>query len=134
MSAATEAPNTIRGAGILVALQGIAGIVFAVLLIVKAPSTPGVNPYGEAAYFTVIAGGVLACGIGLLLGKRWARSPAIVAELLLLGVALYAAGPSSRPEYGFPIGVLCVVALALLLGPKARDWFADLHEERDTSE
>jgi hypothetical protein len=129
---ASDAPPTIRGAGILVGLQGLTGIGFAVALLVRAlggASTEGNNIYGEAGYFTVLGGGVVAVGVGLVLGKHWARSPAVVVELLLLGVAWYAAGPSGRPEYGVPVGVVCVVVLYLLFTVRSREWSLGLDDE-----
>lgn len=123
----TDAPNTVRGAGLLVALQGLAGVVFAVALLVRALSgeeTIG-NLYGEAAYFAVLGGAVLGCGIALFLGKRGVRSPITVIEILLLGVAWYAMGPSDRPEYGIPVAALSVVVLYLLYNATARVWAED---------
>jgi hypothetical protein len=127
----SAAPPTIRGAGILVGLQGLAGVAFAVALLVRGlggESSTGGNIFGEAGYFVVIGGGVVAVGVALFLGKHWARSPAVVVELLLLGVAWYAAGPSGRPEYGVPVGVLCVVVLYLLFTAKSREWSMGLDE------
>jgi hypothetical protein len=121
----SAAPRTILGAGLLVALQGLTGLVFAVLLLVSAiggGSTPGNNVYGEAAYFAVLAGGVLATGVGLLLGKHWARSPAIVVQILLLGVAWYIFGPSSRPEIGAPLGLVVIGAIVLLFHTQSSRW------------
>ncbi|CRK59679.1 PROBABLE CONSERVED INTEGRAL MEMBRANE PROTEIN [Alloactinosynnema sp. L-07] len=122
MRIASDAPRTILGAGLMVALQGLTGLVFAVVLVVSGSSTPGNNVYGEAAYFAVLAAGVLAAGIGLLLGKHWARSPSIVMQILLLGVAWYAAGPSGRPEFGVPFGLLVLGTLVLLFHPRSSAW------------
>jgi hypothetical protein len=130
----SAAPPTIRGAGILVGLQGLAGVAFAVALLVRGiggESATGGNIFGEAGYFVVIGGAVVAVGVALFLGKHWARSPAVVVELLLLGVAWYAAGPSGRPEYGVPVGVLCVVVMYLLFTAKSREWSMGLDEPAD---
>lgn len=132
MRIASDAPPTIRGAGLLVGLQGLAGLGFAVALLVRAfagESTTGNNIYGEAAYFAVIGGAVVAVGVALVLGKHWARSPAVVVELLLLGVAWYAGGPSGRPEIGVPVGLLCVVVLYLLFTVRSREWSLGLDDE-----
>lgn len=132
MRIASEAPSTVRGAGVLVGLQGLAGIGFAVALLIRAlggASTEGHNVFGEAAYFAVLGGGVLAVGAGLVLGGHWARSPAVVAELLLLGVAWYAGGPSGRPEIGVPVGLMCVVAIYLLFTERSREWSLGLDDE-----
>ena len=118
----TDAPKTVRGAGVLVALQGLAGVVFAVALLVRALSgveTIG-NLYGEAAYFAV-----LGCGVALFMGKRGVRGPVTVIEILLLGVAWYAMGPSDRPEYGIPVAGLSVLVLYLLYNTAARVWAED---------
>ncbi|HEY7594522.1 MAG TPA: hypothetical protein VH969_15335 [Actinophytocola sp.] len=132
MRIASAAPPTIRGAAILVGLQGLAGVAFAVALLVRAiggASTAGNNIYGEAGYFAVLGGAVVGVGVALFLGKHWARSPAVVVELLLLGVAWYAAGPSGRPEIGVPVGVLCAVVLYLLFASKSREWSMGLDEK-----
>jgi hypothetical protein len=131
---ASDAPPTVRGAGVLVGVQGLAGLVFAVALLVRAiggASSPGNNVYGEAGYFGVIGGAVVAVGVALVLGKHWARSPAVVVELLLLGVAWYASGPSGRPEFGVPVGVLSVVVLYLLFTARSREWSLGLDDDED---
>jgi hypothetical protein len=122
---ASAAPPTVRGAGLLVALQGLAGLGFAVAVLIRAfggGSTPGTNLFGEAAYFAVLGGGVLACGIGLLLGKTWARTPSVVVEIILLGVAWYAIGPSRRPDLGVPVAALAVLIIVLLFTARSRAW------------
>jgi hypothetical protein len=131
---ASAAPPSVRGAGVLVGVQGLAGIAFAVALLVRAfggGSTTGSNLFGEAAYFAVLGGAVLACGIGLLLGKTWARTPSTVVEILLLGVSWYAIGPSGRPELGLPVAGLCVLVLVLLFVAPSREWA--LGEDEDAS-
>lgn len=117
-----DAPRTVRVAGALVALQGLAGLVFVVVLLVGGVSGPGNNVYGEAAYFAVLTAGVLTCAGGLLLGKRWARSPSAVVQLLLGGVGWYAAGPSGRPDIGIPLLAFCVLTLVLMFTASARAW------------
>ncbi len=123
----TDAPTTVRGAGLLVAMQGLFGVVFAVALLVRAFSgaeTIG-NLYGEAAYFAVLGGAVLGCGVALFLGKRGVRGPVTVIQILLLGVSWYAMGPSDRPEYGIPVAGVCVLVLYLLYNVRAREWAED---------
>ncbi|MEV4319218.1 hypothetical protein [Actinocrispum sp. NPDC049592] len=122
MTTNTSVPGTVKAAGVLVGLEGLAGLSFAAILLIAGSSGPGRNIYAEAGYFTVIFGGVLACGIGLLLGKRWARGPAIAMQILLLGVAYYAIGPSSQPLLGGPVAVAGAVVLVLLLRAPSRAW------------
>ncbi len=125
MRLSPAAPRTVVAAGALVCLQGLTAVVFMVLLLVRGlsgASELGVNVFGEAAYFAVLAAGVIGCGAGLVLGKRGARGPSIALQLLLLGVAWYAIGPSGRPAYGVPVAVLCVVVLVLLFHATTNRW------------
>jgi hypothetical protein len=120
----TPPPTSVRAAAAVVILQGALGVIFAGLLVVRAlggASRVG-DVLGEAGYFAVLGGCVLAVGVALLRGRRWARTPALVVQLLLLGVAWYAAGPSGRPEYGVPVGLVCLGVSAALLTPRARAW------------
>ncbi|SMC85427.1 hypothetical protein [Kibdelosporangium aridum] len=122
MTSDTAVPGTVKAAGLLVGIEGLAGIAFAAVLLISGSSRPGLNIYGEAGYFVVIFGGVLACGIGLLLGKRWARGPSTAIQILLLGVSYYAAVPSGQPLYGVPAALLCIAVLVLLFRGPSRIW------------
>jgi hypothetical protein len=120
-------PGQVRLAGVLVCAQGLLGLAFAVALVVRATGgarSPG-EVLGEAGYFLLISTAILVTGAGLLGGRRWARGPAIVVQLLLLGVAWYTAVPSGRPEFGVPVAVVCLVVGGLLLGQRARLWSPD---------
>ena len=135
VSVDTAVPRPVRIAGAIVAVQGLAGLAFAVVLLVDAIGGrgPTANLFGEAGYFAVIFGGVLASGIGLVLGKRWARGPTTVIQILLIGVAWYATGPSGRPLLGLPLGALCVLTLVLLFGAAARAWADGDQDESDAT-
>lgn len=130
MAIQTQVPAAVRVAGALTALQGLAGIAFAVALVVRAfggaESTGKV--LGEAGYFTVLCTGVLAAGIGLVLGKRWARTPSIVVQLLLLGVAWYMYGPSGQQLVGSLIGLYVVLVIVLLFTNPVRRWTLGIDE------
>ncbi|RKT57441.1 hypothetical protein [Saccharothrix australiensis] len=124
-----KAPRAVRVAGVLTALQGLAALVFAVALVVRAFSAEEATAVlGEAAYFAVVSGGVLASGVGLVLGKHWARTPSIVVQLLLLGVAWYAYGPSGRQLYGALLGLYVVAVIVLLFTNPVRRWALGVDE------
>ncbi len=121
-----DTPRTVRAAGVLVGLQGLGGIVAAVVLMVQPGVLRPADRFGEAAFFALMAAAVIAFGVALVLGKRGARSPVVVMQLLLLGIAGYATVPSSRPEYGIPVAVVCLLVLYLLLNSAVREWAMDL--------
>ena len=117
-------PRPVRVAGLLVALQGLAGVVIgAGLLVVAARGGSGAVPIvATSVWFAGFGAVLLAIGVYLVRGRHGARSPAIVAQLLMLGVCWYAAGPSSRPAYGVPAAMFCVAVLVLLFCPPALRW------------
>ncbi len=117
-------PGTVRAAGMMVALQGVAGGVVCLALAVRAfaGATDVVTTLGTALWFAVIAAAASGVGVALWRGRQAARTPAVVAQLVLLGVAWYAAGPSFRPEYGGPGAVYCIVVLVLLFSAPTARW------------
>ncbi|GAA1302812.1 hypothetical protein GCM10009634_62260 [Saccharothrix xinjiangensis] len=119
-------------AGGLTAVEGLAGLAFAVALVVRSfeVDDPG-SDLGQAAYFVVLGGGVLAAAIGLLLGRHWGRTPAIVLQLLLLGVAWYAYGPSGQQLWGALGGLYAGITLFLLFTNPARRWALGVDEQDD---
>lgn len=108
----------------MVGLQGAAGVAVALVLVLRA--VVGAADLGAAlvvsGWFGVCAAALLLVGIALWRGMHGARTPAVVAQLLLLGVAWYAAGPSSQPEYGIPAGLYCAAVLVLLFSTPATRW------------
>jgi peptidoglycan/LPS O-acetylase OafA/YrhL len=109
---------------VLVGLQGLAGVLVAGWLLVAAlRGSSGPVPIGATAAWLAGFGIILvAVGVNLVRGRHGARTPAVVAQLLLLGVCWYAAGPSSEPAYGVPAAVFCMGILVLLFCPSALRW------------
>lgn len=117
-------PPQVRAAGVLVAVQALLALVFAGFLVVRASSAelPVSFVLGEAGYFAVIGAALLAVGLGLLAGRRWARTPAIVTQLLLLPVVYSLLGPSRQLVLGIVAGAVVVTAFLLLISERSRMW------------
>jgi hypothetical protein len=124
VTAASAAPRSVRVAGGLVGLQGMAGVAVAVGLLVAAVrgSTGPVSVLATSAWLAGFGAILLVVGASLARGRRGARTPAIVAQLLLLGVCWYATGPSSQPVYGVSAAAFCVAVLVMLFCPPALRW------------
>jgi peptidoglycan/LPS O-acetylase OafA/YrhL len=123
----SSAPTPVRGAGLIVAVQGAAALVIAAVLVVRGLAGADqrvVNGLGTAVWFVVVGGGVLAAGRALVLGKRWGRGLAVFAQLLLLPVAWYLAVGSHQPAFGIPLGIVALTVLVLLFSPAAVRWAA----------
>lgn len=117
-------PPQVRLAGGLVGAEGLVAIGFAVVLAVRAGSAdlPVTDVLGEAGLFVVIGAALLAVACGLLSGRRWARTPAIVTQLLLLPVVYSLIGPSRQLLPGIVSGVYVVSTFMLLISERSRIW------------
>jgi hypothetical protein len=126
----TQAPRTVRIAGVLTTVQAVLGYVFVLALLLRGTfgdlgavgTLNQAETYGEAGYFLLLSSAVLAAGVGLWRGKFWARTPVLLVQLLLLGTAWYALVPSHRPLIGVGIAVPSVVVLYLLFNREGRAW------------
>src|SRR3954452_25003447 len=120
-------PSTVRGAGLIVVAQGVAGLAMAAVLVVRAiagADQRSVNGLGAAAWFLLVGGGVLAGGWALVTGRRWGRGLAVFTPLLLLPVGWYLAVGSPRLAFGIPLGLLALITLVLLFTASAVRWAA----------
>ncbi len=120
---ARPAPVAVRVCGVLVGVQGLAALAFAIAVLIEAlgRSAGADNLFGEAGFFAVMAIGIVAVAGGLVLGLRWARTPATLVQILLIAVAWYAI--HSR-FMGLAVAtiVVCAVTIVLLFTAAARAW------------
>jgi hypothetical protein len=128
--AVARPPRQVRLAGALVGVQGLLSVGFAVALAVRSLSTTfsvsGV--LGLAAYFAIIGVALFAVGAGLVTGRRWARSPAIVTQVLLLPVVYSLLGPSHQLVLGIISGAFVFTTFMLLISERSREWSMGLDE------
>jgi hypothetical protein len=119
------APQNVRVAGALVALQGAVGAAFGVVFGARAlaASGPAVG-YGlaEAGFFLLIGAAVAAVGVALVRGVRGVRTPAIVVQLLLLPVVYSLIGPSRQLVWGIVTGLVVILTFLLLISDQSRRW------------
>ncbi|MDA3626456.1 hypothetical protein [Saccharopolyspora oryzae] len=123
-------PRSVRIAGVLTTLQAVAGLIFVAALLIRSTAADigGVGEfgrgqtYGEAGYYALLSAGVLAAGIGMLKGKHWARTPALLLQLMLLGTAWYAFGPSGQPVIGLALAIPAIAVLYFMFNREGRQW------------
>jgi peptidoglycan/LPS O-acetylase OafA/YrhL len=133
--ASAPTPSTVRRAGALVTLEGAAAVGFAIFLVVRGLlgyDQSVTSGYGTALWFAILGGAVLAAGIGLLLGQRWGRTIALMAQLLLLPVTWYVL-TSHRWVWGVVLGVVVVAALVMLFAGSTSRWMAEGYAAPDAS-
>jgi len=81
---------------------------------------------GETAFFVLIGLALLGVGVGLVAGRRVARTPAIVTQLLLLPVVYALIGPSQQLLLGIVAGGYVITTFLLLISEPSRMWSMDL--------
>lgn len=122
------APTSLRtGAGILLA-QGVVltlgSIVYIVLVATReTESLAG----GEAAGVSLLLGGLVLVGLGLLLlrRRRQARGPSVALELFAMPVAYFQL-QAGNWWIAVPLALLCVVAVVLLNTRRSLEWLGIL--------
>ncbi|QGW33779.1 hypothetical protein MAA44156_03610 [Mycobacterium avium subsp. avium] len=130
------APTTVRRAGLIVLLQGVAALVVAVVLVVRGIAGADqhvVNGLATAGWFVLVGAAVIGAGRALTRGKRWGRGLAVITQLLLLPVAWYLAVGSHQPGFGIPAGAVALVVLGLLFSPAAVRWAAGGQDDSASS-
>lgn len=122
--ARTAPPVPVRAAGVLVGLQALGAAVFMAALVVRAGSTSaGIGPVlGEAGFFLLVTLALAAVAAGLLAGRYWARTPALVTQLLLLPVVYSLIGPSRQAVLGLVTGAVVFATFMLLVNERSRLW------------
>jgi peptidoglycan/LPS O-acetylase OafA/YrhL len=115
-------PPAVRAAAWVAVLQAVLVVVVAVVVVLAREDADLTWALATASYFVVLALLIAAVGRGLLQGRRWARTPAIVIELIFALVGFYLAVPSGQLLPGLVLIGIGVAALALLLSRAANDW------------
>jgi hypothetical protein len=119
-------PPVVRGTGVVVALEGLVALLFALALALSGIRGADAKvAYGTAGMFVLIAAALLAAGWALFRGRRAARGVAVFAQLLILPLAYYMLSGSHRPELGVPLGAVALVTLVLLFSGPALKWAAN---------
>ncbi|GAB3128856.1 hypothetical protein GCM10027289_09240 [Tsukamurella serpentis] len=121
----TAAPGTVRAAGVLVALEGLAAIGLGLVELVRGltgVADTRIGAYGIAFWMLPIGAGVLAGGLALLRGKRWGRTLGVLTNLLLGFAGISGAFSQGRPEIGLPLVAIAVVVLGLMFSPPTVAW------------
>ena len=95
-----------RAAGALVGLEALAAAAFTAVLAMRSGRRSSVSAQcsAEAGFFLLVAVALGAVAVGLWTGRRWARTPAIVTQLLLLPVVYSLIGPSRQLLLGLVAG------------------------------
>ncbi|MEO6885144.1 MAG: hypothetical protein ABI232_02505 [Jatrophihabitantaceae bacterium] len=127
MSQETDAPELVpvqvRAAVVIIALESLALVGAAVVLLVKIVFGSPTDLAGALllVLLALVGAGVLAmCARGLTRLRSSSRSPVVVLQLLAIPVSYSLAFQAHRVAYGGPIILAALVTLYLLFTPPAR--------------
>ena len=111
-------PATLLLAAVLIAIEALSALVFAVLEIGQVQmSRPGVG-VGVAVLMGVFGLLLLIVARGVLRGRRWSRAPAVAMQLIVLPLAWsFRGGQTSWVAYA--LGAVAIGALVGLLHPRS---------------
>ncbi len=112
--------------GVLICVQALGVVILAVGIVISGlgNSAAAGQLLAQGAYYVVLAAAMATCGIALLQGRRWGRTPTIVIQILVLAVGYWMAVPSGRPGWGIALIVIAVVTGGLLLTGPANKWIS----------
>jgi hypothetical protein len=111
---------------VLICLEAVGVVVLAVVIVVSGLVNSAAigQLLAQGAYYIVFAAAMAVCGIALLQGRRWGRTPTIVIQILLLAVGYWMAVPSGRPGWGIALIIVGVVTGGLLVTGPANHWIS----------
>jgi peptidoglycan/LPS O-acetylase OafA/YrhL len=131
-----RSPALVRAAAVLVGLEGLAGLVIAIVFVVRGLAGTDqriVNGFGNAAWFCILGTVVLVAAWALWTGRRWGRGIAVFTQLLILPATWYMGVGSHQWFYGIPIAAVALGALVLLFSPQTLRWLSYLPASADNS-
>ena len=119
-----QPPRPLVVACVLIALQGLALIAAAMVVLVKAATQTSHDLTGALLLGAIALAGAGALGVcvrSLLQLRPAARTPVVVVELLVLPVSYTLAFQADRVAYGAPILLSALAVIYLLFTPPVRE-------------
>jgi hypothetical protein len=72
----------------------------------------------------VIAAALVLCATGLLRGRRWARTPSLVAQIVVFAIGVWLIAPSGQLLWGPLLVLVGGAGAALLLSKPTNAWIS----------
>ena len=120
-------PKPVVASAVLVCLEALGLVVLTVVILVsgfRPFPRPSASLLAQAAYYLVLAAAMVVCGLALLTGRRWGRTPTIVVQIVVVAIGYWLAVPSGRLVWGIVLIALGVVTGGLLVTRPANEWIS----------
>jgi hypothetical protein len=111
-------------AGLLVLAEGVGLLVLAVATLASGLSEDIAvgRTFAQAGYYVLLALLLGACARGVLRGRRWGRTPCLLAQVVLVAIGVWLIAPSGQYGWGVALIVVGGVTGYLLLSRPANAW------------
>ncbi|WP_395725153.1 hypothetical protein [Nakamurella sp.] len=76
----------------------------------------------QVAYYLVLAAALAFCAGGLLRGRRWARTPSLVAQVVVFAIGVWLVAPSGQYVWGPLLVLVGASGAGLLLSRQTNGW------------
>ncbi len=119
-------PGAVRIAALLVLLEASGLVVLAGVNLASGLSEDlsiG-RTLAQFAYYLVLGVALGFCAAGLLRGRRWARTPSLVAQVVVVAVGAWLIAPSGQLLWGPVLVLVGIVGAVLLLSRPANAWIS----------
>lgn len=119
-------PGPVRVAAGLVLLEVLGLLVLAGVNLVSglSESLSVGRTLAQVVYYLVIAAALALCATGLLRGRRWARTPSLVAQIVVFAIGVWLIAPSGQLVWGPLLVLVGGAGAALLLSRPANAWIS----------
>lgn len=119
-------PGPVRVAAGLVLLEVLGLLVLAGVNLVSglSESLSVSRTLAQVVYYLVIAAALALCATGLLRGRRWARTPSLVAQIVVFAIGVWLIAPSGQLVWGPLLVLVGGPGAALLLSRPANAWIS----------
>lgn len=117
-------PPVVTAAGVLVLAEAAGTLVLAgtTLSTGLADSGPVGHVLAQAAYFVVLALLLAACATAIIRGRRWGRTPCLLAQVVIVAIGVWMIAPSGQFAWGIALVLAGGVTGGLLVSGPANAW------------
>ena len=120
----SDRPTPLTVAASLVALEGVVVVLLAVVELVSLSSTRLTMGLTTTGFFIAYGAALVGCGVLLARRASWARGPAVLAQLIQLGLAWSFRG-SPTTLVAVALAIVAAVVLAGIFHPASIDALAE---------
>ncbi len=119
-------PRPVVVAGLLVLVEAAGLLVLAGATLVSGLSENIAigRTTAQVLYYVVLALLLAICANGVLRGRRWGRTPCLVAQVLLVAIGVWLIAPSAQYGWGIALVAIGGVTGYLLLSRPANAWIS----------